>query len=451
VQLILENVRCFAGRHAAPLAPLTLLIGENSSGKSSFLAMARVGWDALNRPESLDFNEEPFRLGAFSDIASRTASGRADHFTVGFRLPARNPEASRVASSLPDAVEARVRFNAKDAQPGLAEWVVESGEYSIRHKPAPSADTPEQILHIKAPSGTLSLGARDLPMSPSFFSIQRNWHYFRMRMRSEKPSLFGRTEGSQPSKPDLEQFEALLNSLSAMRGGRPYASAPIRTRPSRTYDPVSDKPTPEGDHIPMLLAKLKSTRPNDPRWIRLTESLKKFGIASGMFTTLDVRRMGGDEANLPFQISVGMEESLPFNLIDVGYGVSQVLPILVDATNNVGRMLLLQQPEVHLHPRAQAALGSFLAELANSHQEAPIIVETHSDYLLDRIRMDVRDGNGIKASDVMILYFDRQSTGVVIHPIRIDDHGNLIDVPQGYRSFFMEEERRLFQVEYSCA
>ena len=56
-----------------------------------------------------------------------------------------------------------------------------------------------------------------------------------------------------------------------------------------------------------------------------------------------------------------------------------------------GQMLLMQQPEVHLHPRAQAQLGSFLGYLAIK-QKKQFLVETHSDYLVDRVRIDVRDG-----------------------------------------------------------
>jgi predicted ATPase len=131
-----------------------------------------------------------------------------------------------------------------------------------------------------------------------------------------------------------------------------------------------------------------------------------------------------------------------FNLVDVGYGVSQILPIIVDIlrTEKEG-MFLLQQPEVHLHPQAQAELGSFLATLAAT-AGTRFVVETHSDYLVDRIRMDIRDQRNIKPKDVQILYFERQNGKVKVHPIEIDENGNLESVPKGYRSFFLQEERR---------
>ena len=97
------------------------------------------------------------------------------------------------------------------------------------------------------------------------------------------------------------------------------------------------------------------------------------------------------------------------NLVDVGYGVSQSLPVLTELlSDNAPSTYLLQQPEVHLHPTAQAALGSLFCNIAAKGVQ--MLVETHSDYLLDRIRMDVRDGKGeptLKPEDVSILYFER--------------------------------------------
>lgn len=71
------------------------------------------------------------------------------------------------------------------------------------------------------------------------------------------------------------------------------------------------------------------------------------------------------------------------------------------------------------------------------------MIETHGDYLIDRIRMDVRDGKtGLKPKDVSILFFDRNDLSVKIHSIGLDKEGNVVSTPQGYRRFLMEETRR---------
>ena len=105
------------------------------------------------------------------------------------------------------------------------------------------------------------------------------------------------------------------------------------------------------------------------------------------------------------------------------------------------QLFLLQQPEVHLHPRAQAELGSLLCEIAISGKE--LVVETHSDHLLDRVRMEVRDGTtGLKPDDVSILFFERDGLEANIHSLSIDEDGNINGQPNSYRKFFMEETQR---------
>ncbi len=105
-------------------------------------------------------------------------------------------------------------------------------------------------------------------------------------------------------------------------------------------------------------------------------------------------------------------------------------------------MKLFQQPEMHLHPSAQAALGSLFCSTAASGRQ--LIVETHSDYIIDRILLDIRDKRTkLKPEDVSILYFERGDRDVTIHSIRIDAEGNVLDAPDGYRKFFKDELNRV--------
>ena len=104
-------------------------------------------------------------------------------------------------------------------------------------------------------------------------------------------------------------------------------------------------------------------------------------------------------------------------------------------------MFLLQQPELHLHPSAQAALGTQFCRTAEAGRQ--LIVETHSDYIMNRIRLDLRDRRTkLKPDDVILLYFERDDLDVRIHPIRFDEDGNVQDAPPNYRRFFTDELNR---------
>ena len=144
------------------------------------------------------------------------------------------------------------------------------------------------------------------------------------------------------------------------------------------------------------------------------------------------------------------------NIIDVGYGVSQILPILVQILNHgISKhtkpeyedipYFLLQQPEVHLHPRAQAELSSLLANLASQGNRS-FIIETHSDYMIDRARIEIRKGN-IKPEDVSLIYFEPKGNIVKVHNIGFDKVANMIGVPPYYRNFFLKESKRLMGFE----
>ena len=185
---------------------------------------------------------------------------------------------------------------------------------------------------------------------------------------------------------------------------------------------------------------------NPDEWQKMKNDLEEFGRTSGLFDEIFVRRLGRHEYE-PFQLEVRKwgkrRKGARRNLIDVGYGVSQVLPLLVDLLEpNGSSRLLLQQPEVHLHPSAQAQLGSLLCATAGA--QCQLIVETHSDYIVDRILLDLRDKRtDLKPDDVSILYFERDDLSVTIHSIRIDDEGNVLDAPAGYRGFFRDELKRV--------
>ena len=85
-EIRLKNFRCFRDEQTARLAPLTLLVGENSTGKTSFLAMIRVLWDIASGSIDLDFKEDPYDLGTFDEIAHYRGGrvGRIDTFEAGF-------------------------------------------------------------------------------------------------------------------------------------------------------------------------------------------------------------------------------------------------------------------------------------------------------------------------------------------------------------------------------
>lgn len=98
------------------------------------------------------------------------------------------------------------------------------------------------------------------------------------------------------------------------------------------------------------------------------------------------------------------QNGLPLDITDVGFGISQVLPIIIQGfLSQRGSLTIIEQPEIHLHPKMQADLGDLFIDIVNS-DEKKLIIETHSEYILRRIRRRISEGK-LKKEDVAICLF----------------------------------------------
>lgn len=383
-------------------------------------------------------------MGSFHDIVRlrRGPSGRIDEFKLGFTIaphkgmPPYEPYEISVAfsekGSQPVISSLRYQFNAESF---LALRQVDSGEtiLSTPHHEAKVNFSFEEAMFVldRLTSGEPKQHLYYLRLFPNMRPI---FEYLETLFPNRKTGKAGSTRRQG------YDFEFLL-------AGDVIPIAPLRSKPKRTYDPVRETASPEGEHIPMLMMRLDLTDKN--HWNSLRDSLLQFGHGSGLFADIKVKRHGKQMSD-PFQLQVKVRSGPPANIMDVGYGVSQSLPILVDVLaaesglrrqGGGERTFLLQQPEVHLHPRGQAALASLLVESFEKRGNR-FLIETHSDYIVDRVRISVRK-QILKPEDVSILYFEPKRNAVVLHNMTLDKYGNLQDAPEGYRDFFLKETDQL--------
>ncbi len=453
--ITLKKFRCFREEQTARLAPLTLLVGENSTGKTSFLAMMRALVDIAVDSLTPDFKKNPYDLGSFDEIAHYRGgrNGRAETFEAAFNAVSPMKE-NKDGDNKP--FHFRVTFGKRGTIP-----------FPIRQHFAQGDTWFEECFQTET-QYRLRVGTRRGTWEKRMPDRANTW-FDRHQQQLPPPIFLLRVQASEGDQEEGTDFRPLSNSpafnsedmellgdlafdFNHLEMVTPFAGAPVRSKPRRTYDPASPTPDPEGDYVPMYLADLYLQ--DRTRWDSLKERLESFGRVSGLFDEISIRQLG-ERGSKPFQVQVrksGSRQKGPQrNLIDMGYGVSQVLPVITELLIPEGRtMFLLQQPEVHLHPSAQAALGSLFCQTAGDGRQ--LVVETHSDHLLDRVRMEVRDGTSdLEPDDVSILYFERDNLDVRIHSLRIDEEGNIRGAPDSYRRFFMEEtERSLWKQQASA-
>ena len=431
-QFTMEEVRCFNERQTLEIRPLTFLVGENSTGKTTALACFHVLTNYLRHGE-VDFNSHPYSMGTFKDIV-RNSRKKEKAFKLGIAY-----------EHADETVELTVEFVQKKGgiEPAVNSVSVKfvDGEIVFEiedllgHRPYLTEfdEKRNQYRIVSGPDISLELGL-------DFF----------LRF------LEGPAEGEIALKKYLKAHEKSTSTLHEpwpiWRNVAVFSTAPIRSKPKRTYDPTREFSDPEGSDVPMLLMRTEATQKR--HWDALKEQLVKFGESSGLFQNIEVKNLGRS-LGAPFQLKFKVRGPSA-NIVDVGYGVSQILPILVHILNPEipGRTphiyretpcFLLQQPEVHLHPRAQAELSSLLVQLASTSNRS-FIVETHSDYMIDRARIDIRKGH-IRPEDVSLIYFEPKGNIVKVHNIGFDEMGNLVNVPAHYRDFFLKETDRLMGFE----
>jgi predicted ATPase len=152
-----------------------------------------------------------------------------------------------------------------------------------------------------------------------------------------------------------------------------------------------------------------------------------------LFSEIKSNRLKGGR----FELSVKTHTKASFApLTDVGFGISQFLPIIVaDLQLSDDSCLAISQPEIHLHPKIQATFGNYLSNQVNKTKKQ-YIVETHSEYLLNRIRLLLVTGE-LKPEDVKVYYFENDGTKSTVHDVEFTTTGQINGAPQGFFDTYM--------------
>ena len=217
---------------------------------------------------------------------------------------------------------------------------------------------------------------------------------------------------------------------------------PLREYPERVYSYTGNIPSnvgKSGKYTPDILMK----RPDLVN--KINQWFDRFDISYGLKVDVLKRNL--------FSLSlVEKKTGVDVSPKDVGFGIGQILPILVQGILSENKILFIEQPEIHIHPRLQAELGSFFAEMAGKNSPDPepgleeeygnqFIIETHSEYLILRLQKLIRKGE-LRKEDVAVIYCDKTPDGTVATELRLNDKGEFIDPwPQG---FFEESFKEMF-------
>jgi len=218
---------------------------------------------------------------------------------------------------------------------------------------------------------------------------------------------------------------------------------PLREEPRRAYL-HSGSPFPEigkkGEYAAQILwlekdKEVSFIRGNNKELVNSTliEAVAEVFVDLGVVEPIDV----SSTKRLIYQVLFGIGGAASrkqVTIADVGFGMSQLLPIVVMGLRSAEQSILIfEQPEIHLHPRLQSNLADFLLNIALSGRR--VIVETHSDYLINRLRRRIAEDESDRIRDKVSVLFVRpplEDQGAVIEPLSVDSYGVIENWPPDF-------------------
>ena len=415
--LALTNVRCFQGTQRACLPRVALLVGDNSAGKTTFLACYRALAElaGLGTPHGGDgikdlsddnrFDRPPFGMGSFETIARSGAT----EFTLEGTLSDHCYERVRVVydRGRDGCPRERELAFAIATDHGAPPWLELA-------RIDPREDVSEEMWRVRGPDFEFQF--KQSSVSYRQFSTWLSAAVRRGNLPYSGDQTIWRKQTGSSSEEELKNVSGFFNFF---RNVFPFPAQ------DGLLDVVANDP------VGWPRERSHNSNPFGPGADDAeVRELREPGRKLGLFDNLELRRPGG-----MFEVWADVSGE-PHNMVDVGFGVQSALPVLQSLNEAAdGRTLLLQQPESHLHPSVQARLVGLLVEAGGR-----LLVETHSDHVPKWFVICLQAGK-MGAEDLGIVYFERSEgrASSSIFRIRVDADGNFEGAPASYRKFFMHE------------
>lgn len=445
----LRNFKAFRYLEDIELKPLTLLVGANSSGKSSIfqsLLLLKQTLLSSSGTGALKFDGDWVKLGGFSSVISDFDVSKAleyRFFVLGdvgsLRLP--TPLASTASTGKSSMRRRRVRVESEVSfslcpleQNGLA--VIKELSMTLAGRGGDPSYPRLRIDRAEADLGSQKIPLDEVVTEQMFSRTLPDlaWLDSILMIGSKY-----RVEGA---------YDGLLRDLREYLATRLDYLGPVRADP-RPFYPISEEPEVgvrgEGA-IPYLLKQ--RSKPvtfalgptgelqQAPLFDALNHWLRHMRVAPGL-SIETVESIAYTAA-----IHTPLVKGRPVNLAQVGFGVSQLLPVLLQGLRNpTDAWILFEQPEIHLHPRLQAELGDFF--LASARTGKTLMVETHSDHMVHRIRRRIAEDTTGELADLVQILFVHAGTeedpGSYVEPLRVGPDGSIENWPDDFLSESADE------------
>ncbi|WP_312187807.1 AAA family ATPase [Leclercia sp.] len=455
-KLGIENFKSFSEYQTIDLAPLTLIFGPNSSGKSSIIHSLLALKQTINNPnESEKFisTGKYVDLGSFGTVVYKHNLENKIKISLSFTSNLSIEEYESKYNKKPtfgmdDVRKFEVSYAGCEDSQKKYKSSLEFFSYEVSQK-----NNFENLVKFRLEQS--SSYHKDLNYYIPIPYIQKLTSYLvrkekRSGTNNSDPEIYNAiinpdfrfmTETSIPFRnnhfdkfPLVSQFFTTISDEIKSELASLIHLGPLRTYPKRFY--ASDEESSVNNKGETNIgAKLYDA--DDRSKEKINEWFGKFEIPY-KFTARNIGNYGiGDVVAV---ILHDLRSKINVTPADVGFGIGQVLPIIIDSTIFENKTICVEQPEIHLHPRLQAHLADlFIDSIQNNNNQW--IIETHSESLMLRIQRRIREGK-ITSNDVKVLYVENSRNGSIVIDIPLNSKGDFLKHwPDG---FFEERISEMF-------
>lgn len=438
-QLRIQNFKGWKDTGEIRMAPITLFFGTNSSGKSSigqFLMMLKQTAESSDRKAIFypGGKNSAVQLGSFREMVY--ARSLENKIVFEYEWDIQNPLKFKDAVSLNNYMVNRFDFSATVSadNKGSESLVVEKFEYRLSNS--------EQVQ--------MTIGMAPHTSKKNQYTVQADkYSLIRNPGRVWYPSPPVRFYGFPDEVVGYyknAEFVQELNFAQENLFKSIYYLGPLRTRTDRLYawggtTPESVGFAGENTVAAILAAKGRSISLGYKKVAKPLEEVIAASLKSmGLIEEFRVQKISDQRQE--YEVNVRTKGSKDWvDLPDVGFGISQVLPVLVQcfyAPKN--SIIVMEQPEIHLHPSAQAILADVMIDVINSRENGAdrniqLVIETHSEHFLRRLQRRIAE-DVVPKEKVSAFFADITKVPAKMEPLQLDIFGNIVNWP---KDFFGDE------------
>ena len=427
----LKNFKAFKDTGDIEIAPLTVLTGPNSSGKSAIIrAMMALRQTTESRDPNTAFvpSGSYVDLGPYEDFVFMQEVKSSVGFYVEWRLSSTPVVFGRYMTSAQDQLEmsalVELAYLSSTDRIYLAESTVSFINREIEvHKTTKRGNQIGRSYRTRV-NWQNELSANLADSSVAKFYAAPPFQMNDLRVKSG--------EGRVGQELLASQIANSIEDSITREFAQFHYIGPLRASPQRMYLSAGETPREVGTAGELGPAILWSA--SEDTQLNLEKRLSNWCSRMGLAFEIDLFAVYGGFFQV---VVVDAFNKQPINLPDAGFGTSQILPILIQGLiAPLGSTLMLEQPEIHLHPKVQADLADFLIEV--SQRGVGVVVETHSEHLITRLQRRIAEET-LDPEQVAVYYVTPSPEGSGLERVHLNEYGQFPAAPKGFFEEGFEE------------